>query len=198
MDILNRTYTTAEIAELVGVSVKDLANWADRGLIRPVNESIGRGRSREYSWFTLIQIACGVAIMELGFSSPKEALAAALRFAHISSGGSGWVGSEQEGQPIRYPGLPFHHMRGVTMFYVSGERGAVLLHRIWDKELFSDGHFKLERLLNGARGYIALNVSEIFEDLCARLGEDYRNVLDRAYAGKDEAVNWTAAGGPKD
>lgn len=195
MDILNRTYTASEVSELTGATVKNLANWADRGLIHVANEGeTGRGTTREYSWFTLMQTACAVAIMDLGFSSPQDAFAAALRFAHFSSGSSGWVGGEVEDQPVRFPGLPFHPLRGVTMFYVAGERGAVLLHRIWNNESFADGYFKLNEQLRGARGHIALNVTEIFEEICRRLGEDYRRVLDDAYRGKDAAVTWNRPG----
>lgn len=195
MHILNRTYTASEVSELTGATVKNLANWADRGLILVANEGeIGRGTTREYSWFTLIQTACAVAIMDLGFSSPQEAFTAALRFAHFAPGSSGWVGGEVKDQPVRYPGLPYHPMRGVTIFYSAGDAGAVLLHRIWNNEPFADGYFELHERLRGARGHIALNVTEIFKEICGRLGKDYRHVLDDAYRGKDAAVNWTRPG----
>lgn len=195
MDILNRTYTASEVADLTGVTVKNLANWADRGLVPVANEgAVGRGLTREYSWFTLMQTACAAAIMDLGFTSPQEALTAALHFAHIGKGQSGWIGEPASDRAVRHPGLPFHHMRGVTMFYVAGDRSDVLLHRIWNKEPFADGFFKLKERLAGARGHVALNVSEIFEEVCRRLGEDYRLVLDAAYQGHDDAVNWRHPG----
>lgn len=80
------------------------------------------------------------------------------------------------------------------MFYVAGDHSAVLLHRIWNKEPFSDGYFELDRRLRGARGHIALNVTEVFKAVCARLGVDYRLVLDDAYRGQDDAVNWLQPG----
>lgn len=195
MDILNRTYTTAEMADLTGATTKQIANWADRGLIAVANEGeTGKGFTREYSWFTLMQSACAMAIMELGFNSPQEALTAAMHFAHIGKGQSGWVGEPAADRAVRHPGLPFHHMRGVTMLYVADQNSVVLLHRIWNNEPFADGYSKLNQHLHGARGHLALNVSEIFNEVCRRLGADYRHVLDAAYRGHDDAVNWRRPG----
>lgn len=195
MNILDRNYDTGQLATLTGATVKSLANWADRGLIRVANEgATGRGTSRQYSWFTLMQTACATAIMDLGISSPQDAFNAAAQFAHLGNGQSGWVGEPASDQAVRWPGLPFHHMRGITMFYTAGSAGAVLLHRIWNKEPFSDGYFSLQNRLHGAKGHIALNVSEIFKEVCGGLNVDYRVALDGAYRGHDEAVNWRSPG----
>ncbi|MFV0409961.1 MAG: hypothetical protein ACK5LJ_09800 [Paracoccus sp. (in: a-proteobacteria)] len=195
MDIFNKDYTTQEVADATGTTVKNMANWADRGLIKSKNkDDIGRGRTRTYSWFTLMQVACATAIMELGINSPKDAFEAAARFAHTGTGQSGWVGEAPQDKAVRWPGLPFHHMRGITMLYLSGQHSAVLLHRIWNKEAFSEGYFRLQDRLGGARGHIALNLTEIFQEVCRRLNTDYRVALDDAYRGEDGAVNWQRPG----
>lgn len=195
MNDLPKIFSVADVAQLCGTSVKNVSNWTDRGLIRIANEADpGKGRWREYSWFTLMQTACAVAIMELGVSSPQDAFNAAAHFAHMGKGPTGWVGEQPKDQAVRYPGLPFHHMRGVTMLYVAGGQSAVLLHRIWNKEPFSDGYFKLQSQLRGARGHIALDVTEIFKEVCTRLRVDFRIALDEAYRGQDSAVNWQKPG----
>lgn len=126
MHILNRTYTAQELAEVTGIPSKSIANWADRGIIVPINsDDLGKGRPREYSWNTLMQVVCAAAIMELGFTSPKDALTAAMHFALVGKGQSGWVGQPAADQAIRHPGLPFHHMRGITMFYIAKDASAI-------------------------------------------------------------------------
>lgn len=196
MDIFNKSYTAQEIAEVTGTTVKNMANWADRGLIVSVNkDEVGRGKARTYSWFMLMQVACATAIMDLGSDSPKNAFDAAAHFAHFGKGQSGWVGEPPTDRAVRWPGLPFHHMRGITMLYIAGQNSTVRLHRIWNKEPFSESYFQLEDDLRQSRGHIALNVSEIFKEVCGRLGADYRVALDDAYRGQDEAVNWRSPGG---
>ncbi|MFO1139163.1 MAG: hypothetical protein U1E41_08820 [Paracoccus sp. (in: a-proteobacteria)] len=195
MDIFNKSYTAKEIAEATGTTVKDMANWADRSHIISQNENeVGRGKSRTYSWFTLMQVACATAIMGLGFNSPKDAFEAAARFAHIGNGKSGWVGEPETSQAVRWPGLPFHHMRGITMMYIAGQQATVMLHRIWNDEPFDEGYYRLKDELHDTRGHIALNVTEIFKEVCHRLGVDYRVALDDAYRGEDDAVNWQRPG----
>lgn len=195
MYILNRTYTAQDVSEVADIPAKNIANWADRSLIIPINsDDLGKGRAREYSWNTLMQTVCAAEFMELGFSSPKDALTVALHFAHFGKGQSGWVGEPAADRAIRLPGLPFHHMRGITMFYIAKDQSAILLHRIWNKEPFADGYFRLRDQLRGARAHIALDMTEIFKAVCQRLGEDYRVVLDDAYRGQDEAVTWQQPG----
>lgn len=195
MDILNRHYTAQEVADVVGTSAKNIANWADRDLFLAINrDKVGRGVPRLYTWNTLMQVVCASAIMELGFSSPQEAFKAGMHFAHIGEAKSGWVGDPDTGKIERFPGLPFHHMRGVTMLYLARERSAVLLHRIFNKEPYGRGYYRLRDRLHGSRAYITLNVSELFKEVCARLEVDYRIVLDEAYKGHDDAVNWQRPG----
>ncbi|MFV0297055.1 MAG: hypothetical protein ACK5JT_13155 [Hyphomicrobiaceae bacterium] len=195
MNIFEKNFTTQEVADATGTTVKNMANWADRGLITNKNkDEVGRGKTRTYSWFTLMQVACATAIMELGVSSPKDAFDAAGHFAHIGTGPTGWVGAAPQSAAVRLPGLPFHHMRGVTMFYVAGQHSAVVLHRTWNKEEFSETYHNLRDRLHGARGNISLDVSEIFKEVCKRLDVDYRVALDDAYRGEDDAVNWRRPG----
>lgn len=195
MSLLPESYTAAEVAALCGTTTKNISNWTDRGLIHTASAADpGRGRSRDYSWFTLMQTACAVAIMDLGVSSPQDAFQAAAHFAHIGKGQSGWVGEAPANQAVRWPGLPFHHMRGITMLYIAGNEAAILLHRIWNKEPFADSYFKLRDQLHGARSHISLDVTEIFKAICGRLGLDFRVVLDDAYRGHDSAVNWRQPG----
>gem|GEM_PF-4917101 len=119
----------------------------------------------------------------------------AMHFAHVGKGQSGGNGEPAADRAVRWPGLPFYHMRGVTMFYVAGNHSAVLLHRIWNKEPFADGYFTLRERLRGTRGHIALDMAGIFKSVCERLAEDYRLVLDNAYRGQDEAETWKQPGG---
>lgn len=195
MIILNRAYTAQEVSEVLGVPAKNISNWASRGFFTPINkDDLGKGRAREYSWHTLMQIACASAIMELGFSSPQDAFMAASHFAHVGKGQSEGAGQPSADQAVRWPGLPFHHMRGVTMFYFAGNASAVLLHRIWNNEPFKDGYHEVRDRLRGYRAHIALDMTEIFKAVCHRLSVDYRFVLDDAYRGHDVAVNWQRPG----
>lgn len=84
-------------------------------------------------------------------------------------------------------------MRGVTFLYVAGENSAVVLHRIFNKEPFTESYFTLRRRL-GAEGWIALNVTEVFKSVMERAGEDYCKMLDAAYAGQDVATTWKQPG----
>ena len=193
MNPFDRSYMAHEVATLAGTTTKNVQNWTQRGLIGGHSDTTDKRKQGQYSWFNVMEVACAVALMEIGLNRPQIAFTAAMHFAHIGKGQTGWVGEPAADQAVRYPGLPFHHMRGVTFLYVAGENSAVMLHRIFNEEPFAESYFTLRRRL-GAEGWIALNVTEVLKAVMERAGEDYRKMLDAAYAGQDVATTWKQPG----
>lgn len=195
MNPFDRSYMAHEVATLAGTTTKNVQNWTQRGLIVGHLDTTDKRKHGQYSWFNVMEVACAVALMEIGLNRPQIAFMAAAHIAHIGKGQSGWVGEPAIDIDVRWPGLPFHHMRGLTFLYVAGENSIVVLHRIFNKEAFADTYFTITRRLGTKAGFVALNVTEVFKAVMERAGEDYRKMLDDAYRGQDEAVNWKRPGG---
>ena len=123
MDLLNRKFTAQSVALATGTTAKQITDWCNQGQIIGQREPLGKGRKREFSFFNVMEIASAVALMEIGIRAPADAFSAASRFAHISAGGSGWVNddgiAEGNGEPMRWPGLPYHFREGETIMAVS-------------------------------------------------------------------------------
>ncbi len=182
MKLLNRTFTAQSVALATGSPAKQITDWCNMGRVVGQREPVGRGKSRQFSWFNVMEIAIAAELMDMGMTSVHDAFSAAQLFAHASSGATGWAGddgiSEDDDKPHRWPGLPFHHEHGVTFLLIWKGRSDVQLA---DPE----GNVNLLQfppLYSRTTGIIAVNVSEIFARVCHRMALDYREVLDEAYS----------------
>ncbi|PJE33930.1 hypothetical protein CVM52_24925 [Pseudooceanicola lipolyticus] len=163
-----------EVAFATGVEAKSVQNWSTRELIVGHGGGGQRGCHRQFDWQNLMEVACAATLMDSGLSAPADAFRAARHLAHAGAG------TTPNCQATRHPGFPYHFELGKTYLHVSGDRGCVMLHT-------SDTRpSEIETKLGRPVGYISLNVSAVFELVCARLGLHPNTVLDQVYS-KDSA-----------
>lgn len=177
MELLNRTFTAQSVALAAGCTPKQITDWCNLGRVIGQREPLGKGHSRKFSWFNLMEIAIAAELMDIGMSSVQDAFAAAQKFAHSGESPSVWIGDEQEG-PTRIPAMPWHHNIGQTLLFVWNGGSAVKL-------VDDDGKVNLSSITpeyHRFTGFIVANVSEIFARVCNRMELDSRVVLDEAYA----------------
>ena len=77
-DIATRAYTTAQVAEVSGFSVRQIGYWARQGIIMPsIQQACGSGTRRLYSFDDLLQLRFVRQLMNHGWSLQKirEAIA---------------------------------------------------------------------------------------------------------------------------
>ena len=188
MDPFNGKFGAQDVAAATNTTPKQITDWCNQGHIVGQKEPLGKGRRREFTFSNVMEVACGVALMQHGIQSPADAFRAAMRFAHIGSAHGGWVNEagetvETNPRPKRHPGLPYHYLDGETFLVVSGERSAVIRVVKWQfntHDIFRD-------MLSPPAAFIALNVTQVFKEVVKNLGEhfhtekDYRIVLDQEY-----------------
>ena len=172
MDILNTEFTAQIVAAAAGIEPKQVADWANKGLI--VGQIGGggvQGKVRRYSFFNLIEVACAVELMAAGVSSPRDAFQIAREYAHSGEAEVGWSG-EPRNAPERLPGLPYHHLKGTTYLLVSGS-----------KSLIGAGNLDLLlKSIGSPRGFIGLDLTAIFVRTALAIGGSPWAMLDEAYA----------------
>lgn len=77
-DVTAKTYTTVEVAQMSGFSVRQIGYWAKKGVIVPsVQQARGSGTRRLYSFDDLLQLRFVQQLMNKGWSLQKirEAIA---------------------------------------------------------------------------------------------------------------------------
>ena len=178
MELYTRMFTPQEVATATGLEAKSIHNWATRGLIVGQRDAVGKGHTRMFSWFNVMEVAVAAALMEIGMNSPQDAFAGTRLFSHSGDGGSGWAQDDAiaDDDDLRLPALPYHHSAGVTFLFVWKEGAEVRLSK--------DGTIDLHSIrpeYSRATGFIVLNLSELFARVAYRLGCDYRVLLDQAY-----------------
>lgn len=178
MDLLERSFSPSEVAQATGVKAKTISSWADRGLIvGHKSGGSGKGSHRRHSWFNVMEVACATALMEAGVRAPADAFKAAMHFAHVGSGASGWG---EEGatlyRPARQPGLPHHWGDGHSLLIVAGERSIVRPTKPRDGSFWSYLHE-----LGTPEAFTTVNVTMVFQRVTHNFGLDWRVVLDEAY-----------------
>ncbi|MBI1172574.1 hypothetical protein GC209_14350 [bacterium] len=181
MELLTRKFTAQSVALATGATAKEIANWADRGLIVGQREPLGKGFKRAFSWFNVMEIGGAAALMRIGINSPADAFAASQWFSHGSDGATGYMVQDDDAiredqDAERLPGLPYHYLDGTTYLCVSGGKAQVALSR--------DGTLDLKEInrgLNVPLGFIALNVSRLFNGILQRMALSSVEVLDEAY-----------------
>lgn len=182
MDPFNGKFGAQDVATATNTTPKQITDWCNQGHIVGQKAPLGKGRRREFSFANVMEVACGVALMQHGIQSPADAFRAAMRFSHFGSSHSGWVDAEgrmveTNPKPKRDPGLPYHHLDGETFLIVSGERAAVIRVVKWQ----FNTHDIFPELSRPPAAFIALNVTEVFKAVAHNLGHDYRVVLDQVY-----------------
>lgn len=182
MNIFDQTYTAQAVATAVGCEAKQISDWCNLGRIVGQREPLGKGRSRKFSWFNVMEIAIAYDLMSIGIRSPQDAFAVAQNFSHSNDGSEDdtgeWIDDAarvDEGH-VRHAALPFHYSHGVTFLFVIGNKSKVTLSKDGTVDLLNLGAD-----FRQAGGFIVANVSEIFTQTSHRLGLDYRSVLDAAY-----------------
>lgn len=168
---VNRIYLAGEVADLARVTVKDVQNWAGRGVLVGHKGGGAKGRRRLFSWSNVMQVAVARGFIEVGVNDLPVAFRAAEDFAYVGADAS-------PQSPARSPGLPFHHKHGTTfVLRTAGASAEVAVPLDGKMNLWTALPMGLSRLVS----FTAVNVSEIFARVCNDLGHDYRIVLDAAY-----------------
>lgn len=176
MELLNQTFTAQSVAMATGCTSKQITDWCNLGRVIGQREPLGRGNSRKFSWFNVMEIAIAAELMNVGMSSVQDAFAAAQKFAHTGESPSHWAGEEPSG-PTRIPAMPYHHNLGQTVLFVYQGGSAVKL-------VGFDGKVNLWSITPqhvDFTGFIVVNITEVFKRVCFRMAQDYREVLDEAY-----------------
>lgn len=71
-DVTTRTYTTAEVAEISGFSIRQISYWAEQKIIVPsIQQAHGSGTRRRYSFDDLLQLRFVKQLMKHGWSLQK-------------------------------------------------------------------------------------------------------------------------------
>lgn len=171
-----------DVARATGTTSKQITDWCNQGLVLGQKGRLGKGHRREFSLNNLMEIAVAVALMQHGIRSPADAFAAAMGFAHVGSGPSGWVDKngkivEDPPLPERKPGFPYHFRHGETYLIVSGAQAKVIFVKKGQLDLYS----MLPGLARPPAVFIAVNVSTVFAGVVENMGEDWRVVLDQVY-----------------
>lgn len=175
MNIFEQKYTAQAVATAVGCEAKQISDWCNSGRIVGQREPLGKGRSRQFSWFNVMEIAIANELMNIGVKSPQDAFAAAQMFSHTNDGDMRTL--VQDDGPERFVALPYHHRLGFTFLFVSGSEKNIVLSEDGTVNLF-----KIAPPYSRARGYIVVNLTEVFGAVLHRLGHDYESILDDAYS----------------
>lgn len=178
--IAGRLFGTGEITQFAAVTNDNLQNWLKRGAIvghRDIKGGGAVGQRRQFSWFNLMEIATAAGFLQLGLSSPALAFKAAQAFAHGGTGGFAWESDEGVlgGTAKRLPGFPHHHKFGATFIILAAGESQIILSK--------DGALTSTVLGEASSiGCVVLNATVLFATVVHRMGDDYRQVLDEAYA----------------
>lgn len=172
--IAEATFSSGQVLRAANIKNPLLQTWIRRGLI--VGEGgvdmPGRpGIRRSFGFYTLIEIAVAAALTDLGLAA-SQAFSAAQRFAHVG----------EDGRAIAFP-FP----AGRTFLCVAGDR-SVVVAAAPGEDVFSIARQRLGRPM----GFVALDVSELFDRVAFSLDLHPQALLDAAY-GDGEHVD--AGGG---
>lgn len=170
---LNATFSASELSNLTDARADSIQNWIKRKLIighRDIQGGGSQGRHRRFTFFNVMEVAIAQKMIDMHMGA-KEAFAASASFAHVGGGGDVFD------LPERFPGLPFHHNHGETVFGIAGER---TFEELWTHDKSRDTYGNLRTYLRSDH-FITVNASEAFNTVCARLRYHPFEVLDSAY-----------------
>lgn len=178
--IFSMRFNQGTAARLAGVTSSNIQNWIKRESI--IGQDAGfegagkRGKPREFSFRAVMQIAVGKAFQDAGMKKDADgALHCAGKFAH--------TGTLQSGDlPVRLPGLPCHYRHGRTLL-ANGD-GKPVQEFVWRRDQGEDIYFKIRASLDTSR-FVTVDATEVFEEVCERLGHPHNEILDQAYYSQD-------------
>ena len=173
MNIFQDEFQTSDVVAATGLPNHTLQSWLKRDLLTgkpaaPIKGGGVSGSHRKFSFFTVMEIAIAKALTDTGISA-ANALKAAMHFAHV---GHGAIGD----RPERYPSLPYPNagMAARTLICVAGDRSVEYRWQV-GKDIIPIIRADL------GQAFLVLEVDEIFDRVCARLGYESRDVLNSAY-----------------
>lgn len=172
-ETIRKTFSAAEVSDMTGARPDSIQNWIKRKLIvghRDIQGGGSQGRHRQFTFENVMEIAIARAIIQMNCGA-KEAFAASSQFAHVGGGGATFS------LPNRFPGLPFHHSHGDTLFGIAGNR---TFETAWSSGGTRDTYKDFRYFLQSDH-FITVNVSTVFQAVCAHFKYHPSKILDAAY-----------------
>jgi DNA-binding transcriptional MerR regulator len=65
-DVTASHFTNGQVCDVAGISPATLQNWANRGIVRPLEERPGTGQKRLYSGLDVVRLALMAELVNLG------------------------------------------------------------------------------------------------------------------------------------
>ncbi|MEK6722370.1 MAG: hypothetical protein AABZ04_02475 [Pseudomonadota bacterium] len=114
-------YPIREAAQAAGFELNTLRSLYQRGHFSIIGgeEAKARGLGHMLNLRDIMHVAVAKQLMEAGVH-PKDAFQAAIHFAHVGSGGSGWVGEPMTG-PTRLPAGLFDDGFTVLIYFAASQ-----------------------------------------------------------------------------
>ena len=183
VDLFSKKFAAHQVGAAIGCDPKQISDWCNAGRVIGQREPLGRGNSRQFSWFNIMEMALAERLMSIGMKSVSDAFFVAQKFSHIGDGPlpAGFVDdglSSADKTPYRSPGLPFNWTDGTTYLVVWAGGDQIILSEKGTVDLT-----KFPPLYHRETGFIILNVTEIFVGVTHRLElGDYHDILANAYS----------------
>lgn len=185
---LGAQYKARDAAKFAGVPQRKLALWFQRGkddgypIANGMDGGGSQGVHRQFSFRNIMEFALARAFVDQGVP-PKGAFESAAKAAYLSTHEGGW--GDDKIEPMvnrRIAGLPFPHADGDTYIFRVNGKTVVQPWANTDSEIANLFH-SLRTANGGPRieGFVAVNMSKVFEDVCARMGIQEGSELQRAY-----------------
>lgn len=185
MEIWTKNYSAHDVARVTGVAPATLQNWLKRGVVvgydsEDIEGGGVQGKHRRFSFHAVMQIGMASALIKAGGGMDiKAAFNAAMHFAHIGEGPSGYVGSgsfTDDGERRRDPGFPYHYSYGRTLLATANGNTAIVLNKASE-----DSFWAIYRKLQRAEGFTVVDAGAIFDRICSGFGVHPNEILDAAY-----------------
>lgn len=176
MSILAATFSSGQVTAAARITNAALQTWVRRGLIighkdGGVDMPGKPGIRRTFSFFNLVEVATGAALVNAG-TDLRQAFRAANHYAH--------AGSYLPGLPRRLPSLPFPGAR-LTLIGVAADRSAEV---VWEPK--TDAYIAAAHALGNPEAFALLNASAVFERAMVAIGQNPHQVKREAYKGEGE------------
>ncbi|SFC77552.1 hypothetical protein [Tropicimonas isoalkanivorans] len=170
--LTDRNFTLAEIAEVLGKNPQTLRTHINRGYATALHSGTGKatGKHARFSFHTVMEFAVAYHLEALGVRL-ESGFRYATGFAHVGHGAVPGLPGE------RAPGFPYHTKHGRTLVAVHGDRMAIAL---WDNGK-TNPYVALRSQLGRPAAMIVFDATQVFFDVCKRLGVDAYDALNAEY-----------------
>lgn len=181
---LTPKYKTSETASFADVSQKQLQMWLHRKAENdyPVAEGMqggeGQGSYRLFGFTNIMEFALAGRFIALEIP-PAAAFASAAKAAYQSNHTS----DDKSLITYRWGGLPYPDEYGDTFVIRTGGTTEVVIGTdgiSFGRDMDS-AVYKTEIRTNMQRGFVAVNFSRVFRDVCRRMGYEWERELREAY-----------------